>query len=450
MDRLIKGIERDLKRQSKTEPKHKPKDKTQDHGEPEAKYIVDAEKQRHTEADAKRKAEGEKQHQAEAHAKRWKHPLTFAILALITGLVFWHFHEKIFSPPFKPESLRLGIYIKENVNTAYAVAAYSALIKQLNKSLADEFSGQDTPAYRFREEKIEPYTLVSRMEMALESGEVDVVGELSPYLVFSIGEKLNTTSLINPQYFGPNYSSVFFTRDSAEFIQRNGDEIDIDKSWSEFLKLLQENKGAMVAVARQESTSGYWYPRKELLKRVSDEKSFDDLAVPMDDSEKIRNAVCNGSQSVVAGAIAKFRFDDVKFNKTCPGVSRLVMLEEFGIIPHGAFVARKELYDDIVGHDRLHRFQRRWKEAVNELYKRTGGSIELGVGDKQLKLKDYFPRTWEARESSYYSEAKDVFTYPDKKADKKNRLEKLLLLIATLILLLGAVAYLKLRRAERA
>jgi len=448
MDRLIKGIEKDLKLQGQTESKQKPKDENQDHGEPEAKSLADVEKQHHTLVDAISETEGEKHQEPGTQAKRWKNPLTFAMLALTTGLLFWQFQDRIFPPSYNPESLRLGIYIKNGWDTQGAGDAFSDLIEQLNINFADEFSGEDIPAYKFLEQDVATYTSINLMESALKSGEVDIVGELSPYLIFKIGEKLNTTPIISPQYFGPNYASVIFARDSAEFIRGNGENIDTDKSWRAFLKLLRESKDAKVAVAGQDSTSGYWYPRKLLLQSVGDKKSFDELAVSMTGgAEKIRNAVCNGSQSVIAGTIAKFRFEGDEFGNRCPDGSRLVKLKEFGIIPHGSFIARRELYDAIVEHDRLPRLQQRWSEAVKELFKSARGESESSVA----KFEEYFPKTWEGRKpESYYSEARDVFTYADKKADRKSQREKLLLLIATSILLLGALAYLKLQRAERA
>ena len=430
MDRLIKGIEKDLKPPGQSGPEPEPEGKKQDHGETEPKNP----------------AVEEGQQEPVTLATRWKHPLSFTALALVTGLFVWQFQDRIFPPSYNPEGLRLGIYVKNGWDTQGAREAFSDLIEQLNIDFADEFSGEDIPAYRFLKQDIATYTSINLMETALESGEVDIVGELSPYLVFKFGEKLNTTPIISPQYFGQYYRSVFFARDSAEFIRGNGENIDEGKSWRAFRKRLQGNRDVKVAVADRESTSGYWYPRKELLQSVGDEKSFDELSVRISGGpEKIRQAVCSGSQSVIAGAVAQFRFEGAKFDKACPDGSRLVKLKEFGIIPHGSFIARKELYDAVVDNNRLPRLQQRWSEAVRELFTRARGESESSVA----KLERYFPRTWEGQPKSYYSEARDVFSLSDKKADKKVQREKLLLLVATSILLLGALAYLKLQRAER-
>jgi ABC-type phosphate/phosphonate transport system substrate-binding protein len=362
-----------------------------------------------------------------------KSGLSFVLIVVATGLLLWAFRGSIFQPTFDPGNLRLGVYVKEEWNTTSAEKAFDVLKKEINAQFLEEF--KDNP-YQFGSSKTATYTSIDDLKLALESGKVDIVGELSPRLVFEV--RKIATAVINTRYGrSDRYSSVFFARKSARFM--DGEK---SKREHEFYKLMEgdstenaeDNNNAKVAVAGMDSTSGHWYPRKRLLDKAGGpEKSFADMSVIYSTAEKIHKAVCSELRSVVAGAVAAFRF---KPDFCGPG--ELEIFDEFGSIPHGAFVARQDLYKDLKATERLVDFQDRWKTAARQS---NSELVELG-------LDEYFPDEWAGKDpDSYYAESFTVFNRPDVKADKKSNRVKYSLLFAALMLVIGSLAYLWSRRS---
>ena len=195
-------------------------------------------------------------------------------------------------------------------------------------------------------------------------------------------------------------------------------------SWGGFINLLKTNEDKKFAVTSQSSTSGYWYPREEVLKIIGGKKSFSNVSHIFNSSSEIVTAVCNGA-GIIAGAVADFKYVD-----KCPGTDdakNLVKIKTTTVIPYGAFVISLALYEKLGGTNVAELFDVLQVEK-RKAYRSDGTGYLVGG-----PLQKLFEIKWLDRNFSYYAEAQTAIEYPDIKKDEINRNRRnLIALVAAL------------------
>jgi len=357
-------------------------------------------------------------------------------LAVTLGLVaffVWWMQE----PAFEASGLRMGLLMKDTWIDAEALQVYDAVVERFNKRTAELGLTVD--------ENVRVFRRAPEIIDALERDEIELAGELSPRDIAQAGSVGGAKPFVSPLYGGSHhYTSVFFV--SREYVDRN----DLDPAarsdvWEQVVRDLAAADGsASVAVSDRGSTSGYWYPRYELIRALGGRRSFDEIGIKQKSYKDLFKAVENGYNGVIVGAIAKFRFCDPDYvdhetREECQ--ETFVRLDDTSQIPQGGFVLRDVLYAYLDSQGMMHRWQNAWKYSVEDV---TQGRSELDPEDGHKKK--YLPATWAGVSDEDYAKAREVFKVQDAAAVHEGQVTRRLVATGVAIIVLVSAVFLWLRR----
>ncbi len=268
----------------------------------------------------------------------------------------------VFNPPptVLKEPLRMGVLAKKKGSEGREAVArdFNNLLATVNENLGSK------AGFEFGVDNVIVYSKLDDLLEGLEQRTISVAGELSPRAMYLAYTGHEAKPFIGPQYGGKSeYAAILFGLDDGPYGSRNPDAFD-DLVKDLCNPELTEGTVSRLAVSGPDSTSGYWYPRWQVLPVMKDHKcprDWNDLILEIPDSSQILSDVCHGVDNVVAGAIADFRFE----SECSDGAGRLVEITQTEPIPQGAFVMAND-----VGLTRrqLGSLQNQWIKAVREMY----------------------------------------------------------------------------------
>lgn len=376
------------------------------------------------------------------------------------------------SSTFDPKQIRFGISARNidwDRSTAYLMGQFR---DELNHAL--EIKGSK---FRLAAARIQDFedsgVHFDDLANALRTGQVDLLGELTPREIFKLSERTDLRPFIGPQHrptsnapaqstyrtllFGlaENYPQAYFLRPG---------------------ELVNEIKqGKRIVVAGKESTSGYWWPRHWVLKRMQNtatDLSFSEISIVEDKAHKILQKIMCNPDKVTAGALAEFRFrrlidengslrhdDDRSATQGCGANkdARIQIIHELQKIPNGAYV----LGAQAAGQPQLANDLRDvWSQAIIRLHDRADACMnESDNCDLQLsssfpithdKIKRYLPNNWVPRELSEYTGGviNEVFNIDDPNTSNRSRTIYYLLIVCAVILAIGLMAATLMRRDQ--
>lgn len=348
--------------------------------------------------------------------------LGVGVFALAAAAVWNYAYTTV--PNFDPQHLKLGLVAKRSQpNLEAARQTFKEVLVQLNERMQ--------PRYVFSSE-IRTYENPDQAIEALRTGQIDVAGELAPGDIYKANRAILAAPFVSPQYGGSisYFSNIVMPRTSGLIVWKNDAEVDRVRTWSNVLTNL--NTGSKLAVSRDQSTAGYWYPRYMVLRSFAEignrTRTFGDVAEPVDASQIPATVACDASKKVIAGAIPDFDYDTHKLQKCNGTYVSLERVFESPPIKHGAFVMRKALASDGLLVTSLKGY---WPSAV-----KSAATTSL-----PLKLE----ATWAPVDLTYYADMTPVFSEPDPAVAGR-----LVVPIATsLILVMGATAFVWLRIRRR-
>lgn len=300
----------------------------------------------------------------------------------------------------------------------------------------------------------------------LKKGGIDLVGVASPRVTYVIRQALSAEPLVSPEYDdSPTYSSIIFVRrdfldPQNTFDSANKTEAYYKTKTNTFRKVVMSVVGntagtdEQIALAYESSTSGYWYPRSEILSFLNahsdllvQEKEFVDMVVNYPHSDEIIEAVINQSAKVVAGATARFKFErycgDNVNAPSYDGVCKdLVPITEIKGIPQGAFLAAGKLLEQ--------------KNVINIIKSEWGNAATMArekcifVHSESSKICKFITKNWRAIGNQHYATAGMHFNTADSKKSKKDDYYLSLLVVLVLIILAISLLYLVARTRQAA
>ena len=291
--------------------------------------------------------------------------------------------------PYNPADIRLGILLKTGWNNSNTRPTFVALAKQLTSLMQ--------PHYKLKND-VQTFTDPKEVFKALGTGEIDVVGELAPWEIYQANTLAKASPFISARYDGSDtYNATVFMPGNSPWLIRTVTGINRVATWDKVLDRL--DAGDKIAVSKDESTSGYWYPRYMVLRgfdRLNKQpRLFEDVAERMKDEEIFSSVAC-GAGSIIAGVSAKYKFEPAQ-KQRCGGVDvTLVSVRESDPIKQGAFVVRKELAEDATLMEHL---RGDWQDAVGALPPdRNAITLE---------------KAWQPVDMTYYENTKQVFELAD-------------------------------------
>ena len=376
------------------------------------------------------------------------------------------------SPPiFDPQQIRFGISARNiawNQSTVYLMGEFR---KELNHALKQKGS-------IFRLATTEPVAAFENsgehfddLAKALDKGEIDLLGELTPREIFRLSQRIDLSPFIGPMHRAtekslpsPIYKTILFGL---------ADNYPLEPSRRPDKLVDQITDGKRIVLAGKESTSGYWWPRHWILNRLKStatDRPFSEISIVEDDTRKIILKVMCDPDTVAGGALAEFRFssridDDGKLLKDadrraaqgCGAGSdaRLRIIQKLEEIPNGAYVLGVRVSQEPKLASDL---QDVWQQAVNRLYSRAddcadehaGDCLRLGASTSITgkKIERYLPRDWLPRKLYNYTDGfiKEVFNIEDSNASNRSRTIYYLLIVCAVILVIGLTAATLLRK----
>jgi len=332
------------------------------------------------------------------------------------------------SSTYERDNIKLGVLLKTDWTDPDAKAIFAEVGKQLNQRMPrDEHSKLK---YHLKDEvKTYASSDLDKVVDALRTGEIDIAGELAPWDIYEANRRANAEPFISAMYDGRDtYNSTVFMRRDSSLVKWQGSEIDRVATWQEVL--VQLDQGSKIAVSRDPSTSGYWYPRYMVLTGFAlldkRQRSFDDVAERLDNEQILARVAC-GSGKIIAGVVARFRFESAK-KQPCGGQDvDLVSVRESDPIKHGAFVVRQKLAEDPTLMENL---KQQWPYAV--------AAVEITTGTVTLE------KNWQHVDLKYYENTKPVFEQPDPVV--KRRLQVIVAACALLVIATAGYLWLSARR----
>jgi hypothetical protein len=181
-----------------------------------------------------------------------------------------------------------------------------------------------------------------------------------------------------------------------------------------------------IAVTGKTSTSGYWFPRQEVLKyfeRQHISLPFDDVTIPKLTWEEVKQAVVCGGQDIIAGALPAFRWTGQPIQ--C-GDKRAELIPIYrDELPNGAFVAASHVASD---QNLLEEIKIHWEKVIQSL---PSGELE------EYKV----PEQWDFIDANHYASTMPMFRRPDPAEEVLNRRRKVAITAAAVILIACVGAY---------
>ena len=337
------------------------------------------------------------------------------LLLGLAAVAAWFLSPKpMFRPTFDPQALRVGILLKrEWVPPESAKQTFRLLLEQLNPRVR-------SAGYQFKTD-VETFATMDEIVQRLKAGQLELVGELSPYDIYLANKEAGAQPFISPKYLDSNvYNGVFLVSSHAACMS------DRETCWDWLMHSLLERKGRL-AYTDDSSTSGYWVPRGQILdffETTPQRHAFGDVSLKVGADEFIETIACGG-RNVLAGVIAEFRLARVsKEAVTCGSdAAGVVAVFKTPTIHNGAFAVRREL---VHRPGLLSALQQSWENAIRA----------AGAG-APLKLES----AWTSVELAHYDAEIRKFTRPDPIAEERNRREKLVLIASAFLILITSVAY---------
>lgn len=366
-----------------------------------------------------------------------RHLLRFLIgLVATLVVVAWVLYQQ--PPDFNPEQLRVGLLMRDNWIDADAQQVYGRFLTQLNGRLSEWGTGlaadPQVRLYRKPKEVIE----------ALRRGEIELAGELSPRGIYRAETTSRAQPFVSPLYGGSHhYTAVFFV--SAEYVRRHQLDPDAQEDvWQQVINdLADPEHHYAAAVSDPSSTSGYWYPRFELLRSLRGSKPFEAVTVERSSYKDLFAAVEHGYNGVIVGAIAKFRYCDPRYSgqeskEACKKV--FIQLDDTSQIPQGGYVLREAPYRYLRSRNLLQKFQSAWKASVTATYR--GAS----TAEAQALTQRYIPKAWGAVSARDYAKAREVFEFEDSAQTDPTEINQKLVITGIVIIVLVSLLVVWLRR----
>ncbi len=372
---------------------------------------------------------------------------------------------------FDPKQIRFGISARNiawNQSTAYLLGEFR---KELNHALKQKGS-------IFRLATTEPVAAFENsgehfddLAKALDKGEIDLLGELTPREIFRLSQRIDLSPFIGPMHRAtekslpsPIYKTILFGL---------ADNYPLEPSHRPDKLVDQITDGKRIVLAGKESTSGYWWPRHWILNRLEStatDRPFSEISIVEDDTRKIILKVMCDPDTVAGGALAEFRFSsridgdgkllkdaDLRAARDCGAGSdaRLRIIQKLEEIPNGAYVLGARVSQEPKLASDL---QDVWQQAVNRLYTRADDCANEHAGDCLMlgastpitgkKIERYLPRDWLPRKLYNYTDGfiEEVFNIEDSNASNRSRTIYYLLIVCAVILAIGLTAATLLRK----
>ncbi|MCP4042472.1 MAG: TIR domain-containing protein [Gammaproteobacteria bacterium] len=358
-------------------------------------------------------------------------------LAIVIAILPQH------KPDFDPLQLRVGLLMRDNWTDSEARLVYGELLAQFNKRLTERKDGFAVS------KRIRLFRKPAEAIETLKRGEIEIAGELSPRGIYQAESASKAQPFVSPLYGGSHhYTSVFFV--SANYVkEHNLDPEAKDDIWQQVVSdLSNPDTGYSVAVSDTSSTSGYWYPRYELVRSLRGSKSFDEISWERNSYKEIYTAVEHGYNGVVVGAIAKFRFCDTRYVSTSTKEEckqQFIRLDDTSQIPQGGFVLSKALITDLKSKELVETMQRAWKASVTATYKEATGSS--GITTKLVKR--HIPKAWGGVSNKDYAKAREVFDLKDATGARISATNDKLIFTGIAIIILVTLLFVWLRRPPK-
>jgi ABC-type phosphate/phosphonate transport system substrate-binding protein len=364
--------------------------------------------------------------------------LAWSGLLTATLLGAWLIRDRFSATPMNAGALRVGILLKPEWQDETDVVrrAFTTMFASLNS----RFSKANEP-YGFTP-SVQTFGNVKAVISAFERGAIDLAGELSPRDIHESNQASGTVPFISAEYSGSQtYSALFFT--SSNYINLDKSEVGELKpnTWNNILSDLINGEKLLVT-SDQSSTSGYWYPRRQMiaeLTRLRSTRGFDDVSDQPEESEDVATLVACLRRNVIVGVTAAYRLQagatlDREYLCGPSTAARLVPVSRSEAIPQGAFVVRRELAADASFMSRL---TGNWQGAMTDAFSRA----EF----QHLNL----PSAWTVVSLTTYAGAYETFEIPDPVGERQYRDQRRIVVVSAVIALAASLLYIWIKTRPR-
>ena len=361
----------------------------------------------------------------------------WSLLLAVSLAGVWLWRDRFAGAPLDRTALRVGILMKPewDVPARAVESAFKEVFAKLTHRLADQNVG-----YAFKPE-IRTFVRSDEVIEALQLGEIDLAGELSPKDIYDADQRAGAQPFISPEYGGsPTYIALFFTSSAYPLDTSETGELK-PKTWQKILLDLKRGDG-LLAVSNQSSTAGYWYPRKRIVQEIgtaTPPREFADVSLHPEDGEPLDELVACRRRKVVAGATAAYRLRDGGnlFGKKyrCSGVDvHLVPIMQSEAIPQGAFVVRAALAGQSTF---LSGLTANWGASMAEVF----SSPDLS----SLKI----PNVWAPVSPRSYSVAYATFNEPDPVSEGRTARQRRIVAFSGVVALVASLLYVFVKSRSR-
>lgn len=360
-----------------------------------------------------------------------------ACVVLLAVMISMSFQSDYFKKDYVPAGefdkgkMRFGLLLKEGWKESEAKRVFSQLLENINglPEMIDK-------GYKFDINNIVTFTTTSADEFieSIIRGDLEVVGEFSPRLIYKVTDLDGRYAdpFISPEYAGqPTYeTAIFIDTGYSEFnniINTNQNSHGLDKNihpvmWEKLIKMLKLGEGE-ISMMSDYSTSGYWYPRHQVVEAMGDEYlngSYKFIHKERNEETMLKNIKGN-YENVIAGSMAVYKFRELCSNQSNQNkCENIYAVKKIKNIPNGAFMLRKPLSDSMLSTI----LKNNWEEEVSALIESAGDEVTK----KYLSSK-----SWISVDLSDYKSALNIVAADDIQKSLINKRNSNFVIIAILL-----------------